>query len=112
MIEALFNSLMGLIFWLIGVIGSVIIYPIQLILVTIFPAIGDFISATLSFFINQLFPYLSFAKELLLDLTCLPRPLFSILLTFIFARWTIAPAIRGIKLIINIWKIKSGGDTK
>lgn len=110
MIEALFSSLMGFFFWLIGLIGSIVIYPIQLILVSVFPALGDYISGILTFLNNQFFPYLSFAKELLLDLTCLPRPLFSILVTFIIARWTIAPAIRSIKLILNIWKIKGGGN--
>lgn len=110
MIEALFSSLMGFFFWLISLIGSIVIYPIQLILVSVFPALGDYISGILTFLNNQFFPYLSFAKELFLDLTCLPRPLFSILVTFIIARWTIAPAIRSIKLILNIWKIKGGGN--
>lgn len=60
----------------------------------------------------MVFPMISFVKEFFLDLTCLPRPLFSILITFMLARWAIAPAVRSVKLIINIWKLKSGGATK
>lgn len=37
MIEAIFNFLINVFFWLIGVIGSLIIYPIQALLVTIIP---------------------------------------------------------------------------
>ena len=112
MIDALFNFILNLFFWLVGVIGSIVIYPVQVLLVTIFPDLGDFISVVLGFFNNQLFPMVSFVKELFLDLTCCPRVLFSIFITFILARWTIAPAVRSIKLIINIWKLKSGGMTK
>lgn len=74
--------------------------------------LGDFLSTVLGFFTEYIFPMLSFVKELFLDLSCLPRPLWSIFVIFVFARWGIAPAIRSIKLIINIWKIKSGGATK
>lgn len=51
-------------------------------------------------------------KELVLDISCLPRPLWSLFIAFLFARWGIAPAVRSIKLMINIWKLKSGGVTK
>lgn len=111
MLEALFNFIIEIFFWLVGVVGSLIIYPVQALIVTIFPGLGDFIGTTLGFFNTYLFPMLSFVKELFLDLSCLPRPLFSIFITFILARWALAPAIRSIKLILNIWKLKSGGDT-
>ena len=82
MIEALFNFILDLFFWLVGVIGSIVIYPVQALLVTIFPELGDFISVVLGFFNNQLFPMVSFVKDLFLDLTCCPRALFSIFITF------------------------------
>lgn len=112
MIEALFNSILGLFFWLIGLIGSIVIYPIQIALISIFPALGDYISSMMQFLNNKFFPMLSFAKEFILDITCLPRPVFSIAITFIIGSWAIAPTIRAIKLILNIWKIKSGGESK
>lgn len=112
MIEAIFNFLINLFFWLIGVIGSIIIYPIQAILVTIIPGLGEFIGTTLGFFNTYVWRYLSFMKELVLDVSCLPRPLWSIFIAFIIARWGIAPVVRSIKLIINIWKLKSGGATR
>lgn len=67
---------------------------------------------TLGFFNTYVWNYLSFMKELVLDVSCLPRPLWSLFIAFIFARWGIAPAVRSIKLMINIWKLKSGGSTK
>jgi len=112
MFEALFSSIMNLFFWLIGLIGSIVIYPIQAILVTIFPALGDYITTIMNFFNNDFFPWLSFTKELILDLTCLPRPIFYLFVGFIISKWAIAPAIRSIKLILNIWKIKSGGSSQ
>lgn len=112
MLEAIFNFIIQLFFWLIGIIGSIVIFPIQAILVTIIPGLGDFIGITLGFFNNYVWNYLSFMKELVLDVSCLPRPLWSLFIGFVIARWAIAPAVRSIKLIINIWKLKSGGATK
>lgn len=112
MLEALFDFIVNAFFWLVGIIGSIVIYPVQALLVSIFPGIGDFIVNVLGFFNTYLFPMLSFVKELFLDLSCCPRGLFSIFITFVLARWAIAPAIRSIKLIVNIWKLKSGGSTE
>lgn len=112
MLESIFGFILNLFFWLIAVIGSIVIYPIQLILVTLVPSIGDYLEIFLNFFNSSVFPMVSFAKELFLDISCIPRPLFTIFITTVFARWLIAPAIRGILLIINIWKIKSGGKTE
>lgn len=112
MIEAIFNFVLNVFFWLVGLIGSIVIYPIQALIVTLVPSIGDFLSIFLGFMRESLFPMISFAKELFLEISCCPRPLFVILITTVFARWAIAPAIRSILLIINIWKIKSGGKTE
>lgn len=111
MLEALFDFLINLFFWIIGVIGSIVIYPIQALLVTIVPGLGEFIGIFLGFFNTYIFPAVSFIKELFLDISCTPRGLWSIFVTFVFARWLLAPAIRQIKLIVNLWKFKSGGGT-
>lgn len=111
MLEALFNFILKLFFWLIGLIGSLIIYPVQVLIVSIIPDLGDFISLLLNFITVTVFPVLSFCKEAFLDITCCPRALFSIFLTFTFARWLLAPSIRAIKLIINLWKTVRGGST-
>lgn len=111
MAQTLLNFVLDLFFWLVGLIGSIVIYPIQLLLVTLFPNIGNFLNDTLSFFNNYVADMISFVKELVLEISCLPRELYLLLIIFIFARFAIAPAIRSIKLIVNIWKFKSGGDT-
>lgn len=112
MLEAIFNFVLNVFFWLVGLIGSIVIYPIQAIIVTLVPSIGNFLSTFLNFMRESLFPMISFAKELFLEITCCPSALFTILITTLFARWAIAPAIRSILLIVNIWKIKSGGKTQ
>lgn len=112
MLDSIFNFILNLFFWLVGLIGSLVIYPIQAILVTLVPTLGDYLSTFLSFFNQSVFPMISFCKELFLEISCCPRPLFTLLITTIFARWLIAPAIRSILLIINIWKLKSGGKTQ
>lgn len=111
MLTSLFNFIIKIFFWICGLLGSIIIYPIQLLIVTIFPSIGELISTTLTFFNNQFFPFLSFAKEMFLDLTCLPRPIFSILLTFLLTKWAIAPAIRSLIFVINMYRLMRGGMT-
>lgn len=112
MLDAIFNFILNLFFWLIGLIGSIVIFPIQVILVALVPNLGDYLSTFLSFFEESVFPMVSFCKELFIEISCCPRPLFILLVTTIFARWLIAPAIRSILLIINIWKLKSGGKTQ
>lgn len=112
MLEGLFNLVIQIFMWLVGLIGSIIIYPIQALLVTIFPNLGQAVTVINNFFSQYLFPVIGFVKELFLELSCCPRWLWSIFITFIFARWAIAPTIRAIKLVINIWKIKSGGKTE
>ena len=52
MLEALFDFIINLFFWLVGLIGSIVIYPVQAILVTIIPGIGDFIGTVLGFLIH------------------------------------------------------------
>lgn len=78
----------------------------------LFHGLDEFIAITLGFFDTYVWNYLSFIKELVLDVSCLPRALWSLFIGFVIARWAIAPAVRSIKLIINIWKLKSGGATK
>lgn len=112
MLEALFNFILKVFFWLIGLIGSIIIYPIQALLVTIIPSLGEYLTSFLNWTSTDVFPMVSFCKELFLQISCCPRPLFTLLISTLFARWLLAPAIRSIMLIINIWKIKSGGKTE
>jgi len=72
---------------------------------------GEAIAVTLNFFSNQVFPILSFVKELVLDLSCMPRPVFALLTTFLLTKWAIAPAVRSIIFIINAYRLFRGGMT-
>ena len=112
MFESLFNFLINMFFYVIRLVGGIIIYPIQLLIVSVFPTLGEFVAQTLGFFVDYIFPMVGFCKELFLEVTQTPRGLFSIFITFIFVRWAIAPAIRSIKLILNAIKIAKGGATE
>lgn len=112
MLDMIFNFVIDLFFWIIGLIGSIVIYPIQALIVTIFPGIGNFLNDILTFLGEQVAPMISFIKELILEISCLPRELYTILIGFAFTRFLIAPGIRAIKMMVNIWKIKNGGVTK
>lgn len=112
MFEGLLNFLIDAFFWIVGLIGSIIIYPIQLIIVTIFPEIGAFLNSVLNFMGQQIAPLISFFKDVVIGITCLPNEVYLIFISFIFARYAVAPAIRTIKLIVNMWKFKSGGNTQ
>lgn len=112
MLQALFKFLIDIFFFLIKLIVGIPLGLIQAILVTLIPGVGDFIGIVNGFFNTYVWNYLSFIKELVLDISCLPRNLWSIFVTFMVARWLIAPSVRAIKLIINSWKITHGGDTK
>lgn len=111
MLEALFNFIIKLFFWIMGIIGSIIIYPIQALIVTIIPQMGEYVAIALNFFSTQVFPMMSFAKELFLDYSCMPRPVFALLVTFLITKWAIAPAIRSILFIINVFRLYKGGIT-
>lgn len=108
MIQALFNFIINLFFWILGIIGSIVIYPIQAIIVTIFPSMGTFISLILTFFREQIFPIITLIKIIFLNITGITEELWTIFIGFIVARWMIAPAIRSIKYLINLWKIYKG----
>lgn len=112
MLQAIFNFLIDFFFFLIKLIVGIPLGLIQVILVTLIPAVRDFISIVNGFFNTYVWNYLSFLKELVLDVSCLPRGLWSSFVGFMVARWVAAPGIRAIKLIVNSWKITHGGDTK
>lgn len=111
MLDAIFTFAIDLFFWVIKIIGTVVLYPIQAIIVTVFPSLGDGLVYLMSFFNNYFFPTLTIAKEMLLDISCLPRPIWLLFINFLFARWAIAPAIRSIKMLVNIWKFTKGSKT-
>lgn len=111
MLNALFTFLIDVFFWIVKIIGSIVIYPVQAIIVSIFPDLGEGIVQLLSFFNNYFFPTLTIAKEILLDISCLPRPIWLLFINLVFARWAIAPVIRSILMLVNIWKFTKGNKT-
>ena len=69
MFTALFNFLLKILFWLLGVIGSIIVYPVQVLLTSIIPGFNDFITILIDFMDDVALPMISFVKEIALDIT-------------------------------------------
>ena len=112
MIEALFNGFIKIFFWLIKTIGSIVLYPIQALLVTVFPSLGNVIGTLTAFLDTYIFPTLSFFRTWIQQIACLDNTVWLIFVSFLILRWTIAPSIRAIKLILNLFKITKGGNAK
>lgn len=112
MIEALFNGFIKIFFWLIKTVGSIILYPIQALLITVFPALGNVIGTLISFFDTYVFPTLSFFRTWVQQIACLDNTVWLIFVAFLILRWAIAPSIRTIKLVLNLFKITKGGTSK
>lgn len=107
-LNSLLSFIIKLVFWFMGILASILIYPIQALLVTAFPTIGEALSNVLTWSHNSLFPMISFVKEVVIGILCIPRPLFTALIGILAFRVGIVPTIRFIKSAINLWNIAKG----
>lgn len=108
MVEALFNGLIKFFLFLINIVGSIFIYPIQAILVTLVPSVGDFLDTVLSFFNDSVFPFLCWLKQVLITITCCPPALFSLIISTFFLFLTISLLFRSFSLIYRIYFLVRG----
>lgn len=105
---SVFSFIIKLVFWLLGIIASIVIYPLQALIVTAFPSLGWALTEILNYCVNDLFPMISFIKDVFLGITCCPPALWNALIGLLAFRVAAVPAVRFILTAINIWKIKSG----
>lgn len=110
MLRSLFNGLIALLFRLAGILGSVLIYPLQLLLVTIFPNFGDFSAEVLNFLIYKVFVVVSWLKGLFLNLTGFPSTLFQLLVFEISLYLSLAVSIRSLFLVYRIYLLLRGKE--
>lgn len=92
MIAALFNALFDLIIGLVNIILS----PIDLIISSAFPALGDVLAS-----INSFFALASQGLGWVIGLTCLPPLAFQLLLLYYTFILTVPLAISSLKLVIR-----------
>ena len=107
-LSSLLGFIIQLFFWLLGIIASLIIYPIQALLVTAFPELGEFLSTALTYLTNNVFPMISFVKDVILGITCLPSSLWNALIGILVFRVACVPAVRFIKVVINLCRVRAG----
>lgn len=108
MVKALFNGLISLLLGLAGILGSIIIYPLQLLLVSIFPNFGDFTATVINFFTTKVFVVVAWIKGLFLNLTGFPVTLFQILVFEVTLYLSLAVSIRSLFLIYRLYLLIRG----
>lgn len=104
---SLFGSIIEIFFWLLGIIVSLFVYPIQLIIVTAFPDVGNYLTTVVDYFTDDVFPMISFVKEVVLGITCIPHALWDLIIGILLFKVGVVPLIVTIKTAMNAWRIKN-----
>lgn len=108
MVQAFFNGLLKFFLFIANLIGTIFIYPLQALVVTLVPSVADYLSDISDFFTNSVFPTICFLKRLFLNVTCCPPVLFSLLVSTFFGFLTIALVFRVFVLLYRIYFLVRG----
>lgn len=93
-----------------GLLGSVIIYPLQLLLVAVFPSLGEYSALTISFFVEQVYPLLCWLKVGVIKLTGLPYELYQLLIGELVLYFGLAVSIRSLMLVYRLYLFLRGKE--
>lgn len=107
-LSSLLSFIIKFFMWVLSFIASLVIYPIQAIIVTAFPGIGWALSEIMTFLTNSLFPMIGFIRTVFLGVTCCPPELWDALIGILIFRLAVAPSLRFIITVVNIWRFKNG----
>lgn len=110
MVQALLNGIIFLFIRIIGVLGSIIIYPLQLIVVQLFPSLGEFSAEALNWIIQNIFPVICFLKHFFLGLTGFPEELWSLLVAELFLWFSLAISVRSLMLVYRLYLFFKGTE--
>lgn len=88
-------------FWLLNIISQVIIAPLMFLIRFLFPDLANYLVATENFFYDYVLNGVAFVKEVILNVTGFPRPLFNLLITIWLGYIAYNIAKRPIKFILN-----------
>lgn len=110
MAKALINGIIYLLMRLAGLLGSIIIYPLQLLFVNIFPSLGNFSALTISFFVEEVYPLLCWLKVGVIKLTGLPYELYQLIIGELVLYFGLAVSIRSLMLIYRLYLFLRGRE--
>ena len=112
MINNLLTSLLKFIFYVFNLIVTSITLPIFYLVSSLFPDLSSYINSFNYFCTNYLFKGLAFAREVFLNVTGFPRPLFHLLVNLFLLRVSFHLLRIPIQFIINTYRNfkGSGGE--
>lgn len=91
--------------WIITTLSSIFITPVVSLLTAAIPDLQIALSAISNFIVNYALPYINFAKEVFLNISCLPRSLFTLLVSYLLFKISLHAGIQIYKLIVKIWNL-------
>lgn len=112
MLNSIFSAILKVILYIAGFISSVIVSPIFALVELIFPDFTPFMADFNTYVSDYVLRGIAFAREVFLNVTGFPRPLFHLIVTLYLAKLTFHLASIPIKFIINIYRALrgSGGE--
>lgn len=111
MINKILKLILKFIFWLAGLISSVLFYPIYELLTSLLHDFPDYIDSFNLFLNTQILTIIPFIREVFLNVTNLPRPLFYGLVTLFLGRLATHYLLIAFKFIIKIYYIIRGASS-
>lgn len=105
------NSIILAIITMLATIARIIIAPIGIALSAIFPDLTAYVGQVEVFFSEYVVPNVAFAKEVLINITGVARPLLNILIGWYVAKIGFAVTVRIIRFVLNVYKLFKRGDT-
>lgn len=112
MITTLINNLIEIGMIIIGHIVNLILLPIQVLIMNIFPDISNWIDSSVIWLRDNLFHGIAFFREAFLNITGIERAFWSMLIGLLFARITYKYATQSIRFIKNIYSMYKGAGGK
>jgi hypothetical protein len=109
MINVLFKAIFNLFFQLARAFVFVFTIPLYGFLEPLFPNLDNYMLAFNDFLEDYVFHGLAFAREVFINVTCMPRELFTLLVTLTFSFITLAFSLQPALFIANsIANVKKG----
>lgn len=110
-ITNILNSLIQFIFTVLGWIGKILLQPVALLIMALFPDMTQYVQQVEQFFSEYILKSMAFIREVFFNITGASRPLFTLLIGIYITRILIGPSIRIYKFIINMWGMYKKGAT-
>lgn len=100
LIQGFLNALFNIMVWFVDLLTT----PFIKVLTNLFPDVAIYLNDFNSFLNDYVFRGLAFSREIFLNMTGFPRPLFTLLIGFIFGMFFLWIDLSGFLFIRNIFR--------